>query len=80
MKSESDAEIDQWGIMRPSIFSLQVASNIFPRIYPRFSEIIQIIGASGMVSLPTEKDFNSIIIEDLDKYLQGTKGMLKTEL
>jgi 4-hydroxyphenylacetate 3-monooxygenase len=71
-KSENDAEIDQWGVMRPSVIPLQVACNIFPRIYPRFSEIIQIIGASGMVSLPTEKDFNSNIRNDLDKYLQGT--------
>lgn len=77
VKSENDAEIDQWGIMRPSIVSLQVASNIFPRIYPRFSDIIQIIGASGMVSLPTEKDFNSKIREDLDKYLQGTNRNAK---
>ena len=71
-KSENDAEIDQFGIMRPNIIPLQVASNIFPKIYPRFCEIIQIIGASGMVSLPTEKDFDSKISEDLNKYLQGT--------
>lgn len=71
-QSENDAKIDEWGIMRPNIIPLQVASNIFPKIYPRFSEIIQIIGASGMVSLPTEKDFDSNIRPDLDQYLQGT--------
>lgn len=70
-KSENDAEIDQFGIMRPSMIPLQVASNTFPRIYPRFCEIIQLIGASGMVSLPTEKDFSSDIRSDLDQYLQG---------
>ncbi|MFK2825127.1 4-hydroxyphenylacetate 3-monooxygenase, oxygenase component [Bacillus sp. B190/17] len=70
-KSEYDAEIDQFGLMCPSMVPLQVASNIFPKIYPRFCEIIQLIGASGMVSLPTEKDFNSDIRADLDRYLQG---------
>jgi 4-hydroxyphenylacetate 3-monooxygenase len=70
-KSEHDAALDEWGYMRPSIFPLQVASNIFPRIYPRFSEIIQLIGASGMVTLPTEKDFDSDIKEDLEHYLQA---------
>jgi 4-hydroxyphenylacetate 3-monooxygenase len=70
-KSENDAELDKWGYMRPSRIPLQVASNIFPRIYPRFSEIIQLIGASGMVSLPTEKDFDSDIRADLDQYLQA---------
>nr|WP_233711554.1 4-hydroxyphenylacetate 3-monooxygenase, oxygenase component [Lederbergia citrisecunda] len=71
-KSEADAEIDEWGYMRPSIIPLQVAGTIFPKMYPRFCEIIQLIGASGMVSLPTEKDFESPIRQDLEKYLQAT--------
>ncbi|MFF2501127.1 4-hydroxyphenylacetate 3-monooxygenase, oxygenase component [Peribacillus sp. NPDC058075] len=70
-KSENDAELDEWGSMRPSIIPLQVASNIFPKIYPRFSEIIQIIGASGMISIPTESAFDSEIRSELDQYLQA---------
>ena len=70
-KSENDAELDEWGSMRPSIIPLQVASNIFPKIYPRFSDIIQIIGASGMISLPTESAFDSEIRSELDQYLQA---------
>ncbi len=71
VKSEIEAELDQWGYLRPNITPLQVATNIFPRIYPRFSEIIQLVGASGMVTLPTEEDFKSALRTDLDKYLQG---------
>lgn len=70
-KSENDAELDEWGYMQPSMIPLQVASNIFPRIYPRYCEIIQLIGASGMISLPTENDFGSKIRADLDQYLQA---------
>ncbi|PID15961.1 4-hydroxyphenylacetate 3-monooxygenase, oxygenase component [Sporosarcina sp. P34] len=70
-KSEADALLDQWGYMCPSAIPLQIASNIFPKVYPRFSEIIQLIGASGMVALPTDKDFHSAIQPDLAKYLQG---------
>jgi len=70
-KAENDAELDEWGFMRPSMISLQVACNVFPKIYPRFIEIVQLIGASGMVSLPTEKSFNSEIRADLDQYLQA---------
>ncbi|EGQ26368.1 4-hydroxyphenylacetate-3-hydroxylase [Sporosarcina newyorkensis 2681] len=70
-KSENNAELDEWGYMRPEIFPLKVAGNIFPKIYPRFTEIIQLIGASGMITLPTEKAFHSIIRNDLDLYLQG---------
>ena len=70
-KSEHDAQLDQWGYMRPSIIPLQVASNIYPAVYPRFSEIIQLIGASGMVTIPTEKAFQSDIQQDLAQYLQS---------
>lgn len=70
-KSENDAVLDEWGYMRPSMIPLQVASNLFPRMYPRFSEIIQLIGASGMVSLPTERDFDSEIRSELNQYLQA---------
>jgi 4-hydroxyphenylacetate 3-monooxygenase len=71
-KAESDAEPDEWGYMRQSLTPLQVASTLSPKLYPRFSEIIQLIGASGMVSLPTEKDFDSGIRNDLDQYLQSS--------
>jgi len=70
-KSENNAKLDEWEYMRPEIFPLQVTGNIFPKIYPPFSEIIQLIGASGMITLPTEKAFHSIIKNDLDLYLQG---------
>lgn len=70
-RAENDAILDEWGCMCPSMIPLQVASNIFPRIYPRFCEIIQLIGASGMISIPTEKDFGSEIRADLDQYLQA---------
>jgi 4-hydroxyphenylacetate 3-monooxygenase len=70
-KSENDAEIDEWGFMRPSMIPLQIACNTFPKIYPRFCEIIQLVGASGMVSIPTEESFESEIRADLDQYLQA---------
>ncbi|WP_040208857.1 4-hydroxyphenylacetate 3-monooxygenase, oxygenase component [Neobacillus jeddahensis] len=70
-KAEHDAEVDEWGYMRPSYLPLQVASTIFPKIYPRFCEIIQLISASGIVTLPTENDFASEIRGDLDQYLQA---------
>lgn len=70
-KAENNASIDEFGIMRPDILPLKAASFIFPKLYPRFNEIIQIIGASGMITLPTEKAFHSSIRKDLDQYLQG---------
>ena len=72
IKSEVEAKIDLWGFMRPDRTTLQIAVNTFPRIYPRFIEIIQLIGASGLIMLPTEKDFSSAIRKELDHYLQAS--------
>lgn len=70
-KAENHAAPDKWGNMLPELAPLQAAGTLFPKIYPRFCEIIQLIGASGMISLPTEKAFQSEIRPDLDLYLQG---------
>lgn len=71
IKSEVEARLDQWGVMRPDKTSLQIASNTFPRIYPRITEIVRHLGASGLISIPTEKDFQSEVRSDLDQYLQS---------
>lgn len=71
IKSEVEAKIDEWGFMRPNRTTLQIASNIFPRVYPRFTEIIQLLGASGLMSIPTENAFQSNIRKDLGQYLQS---------
>lgn len=71
IKSEVDAELDQWGFMRPDRTTLQIAINTFPRVYPRFTEIIQLLGASGLMSIPTEEAFLSEVRKDLDHYLQA---------
>lgn len=71
LKAEIEAKLDEWGCLRPDRTTLQVAINIFPRIYPRFTEIIQLLGASGLMSIPTEEAFNSAIRKDLDHYLQA---------
>lgn len=34
-------------------------------------EILQLLGASGLISIPTEKDFNSDINKELTQYLQS---------
>jgi len=72
--SEANAKIDKWGIMTPDFGPLNAARNYYPKIYPRFMEIMQLLGASGLMAIPTENDFNSEIRPDLDKYLQAANG------
>ena len=70
-KAENHASTDKHGVMRPDVIPLNTASAVYPKLYPRFTEIIQIIGASGMITIPTENAFHSSIRSDLDQYLQG---------
>jgi 4-hydroxyphenylacetate 3-monooxygenase len=80
--SEVNAQIDKWGLMTPAFNPLYAALNYYPRIYPRFIEIMQLIGASGLVSIPSEADFHSELKPDLDKYLQSTdrNGQARVQL
>lgn len=70
-QAEEKAKPDQWGFLRPDPISLRIALHRFTNLYPRMTQILQKLGASGLVSIPTEKDFNSEIGSDLNQYLQS---------
>ncbi|MBM4422243.1 MAG: 4-hydroxyphenylacetate 3-monooxygenase, oxygenase component [Chloroflexi bacterium] len=72
--AEADAEPDQFGAMRPAWDPLDAARNLYPRLYPRMIEIIQQLGASGLVSMPTEADVNGPLLEDIKKFYQAARA------
>lgn len=72
--AEADAQLDEWGVMRPAWNPLDAARNLFPRVYPRMVEIIQQIGASGLVAMPTEQDVKGPLAEDIKKYYQAARA------
>lgn len=72
LKSEEEAKRDNFGYLRPDHPTLQVAIQIFPKVYPTFTEIIQLLGASGLMSIPTEKAFQEDE-GDLEQYLQSAR-------
>jgi len=72
--SEADAQLDEWGVVRPAWSPLDAARNLFPRLYPRMVEIIQQIGASGLVAMPTEADLRGPLIDDIRKYYQAARA------
>jgi 4-hydroxyphenylacetate 3-monooxygenase len=72
--AEVDASLDEWGVMRPAWNPLDAARNLFPRLYPRMVEIIQQIGASGLVAMPTEQDVKGPLVEDIRKYYQAARA------
>jgi len=72
--AEADAALDEWGVMRPAWDPLDAARNLFPRLYPRMVEIIQQIGASGLVAMPTEQDLTGPLVEDVKRYYQAARA------
>jgi len=68
--AEADAKIDQWGVLCPSALPLQVARNSFIRMYPRMAEILQLLGSSSLMALPTEADMNGPLSEEINRYLE----------
>lgn len=58
-RAEHSAKLDKWGVMTPDYEALDAARNWYPRMYPRLAEIVRILGASGMMGIPTQADFES---------------------
>jgi 4-hydroxyphenylacetate 3-monooxygenase len=72
--AEADAQLDEWGVMRPAWDPLDAARNLYPRLYPRMVEIIQQIGASGLVAMPGADDLTGPLAEDIRKYYQAARA------
>ena len=68
--AEEQAHEDQYGNYIPKRSPIDTCRNIFPKMYPRMVEILQMLGASSLVATPSEKDFSNEISEDLEKYFQ----------
>lgn len=72
--AEAEAALDYWGVMTPARLPLDTARNVYPRLYPRMKEILQLLGASGFMATPTEADFASPVGDDVRRYLQAARG------
>jgi 4-hydroxyphenylacetate 3-monooxygenase len=66
--AEIDAAPNEFGMVIPAWDPLDAARNLFPKLYPRMVEIIQQIGASGLVAMPTEADVNGPLAEEIKRY------------
>jgi 4-hydroxyphenylacetate 3-monooxygenase len=75
--AEADAHIDQWGEFVPARPPLDVARNLFPRLYPRLVEIIQLSSSSSLMATPAEADFHSPLLPDLERYLASSGALAK---
>jgi 4-hydroxyphenylacetate 3-monooxygenase len=75
--AEADASQDQWGEFMPARPPLDVARNLFPRLYPRLVEIIQLNSSLSLMATPSEADFNSPLLPEIERYFAEAGALAK---
>lgn len=68
--AEHQAEKDQWGLFVPLRRPLDTARNLFPKLYPRLIELVQLLGSSSLMATPCEADLANELKPDVAQYLQ----------
>jgi 4-hydroxyphenylacetate 3-monooxygenase len=67
--AEADAELDQWGMMRPAPLPVEITRNVFTSAYPRMVEILQLLGSSSFMITPADADLRGPLAADIEQYL-----------
>jgi 4-hydroxyphenylacetate 3-monooxygenase len=67
--AEADAALDEFGVMCPAPMPAEVTRNLFMTAYPRMAEILQLLGSSSLMALPTEADMTGPLAGHIDQYL-----------
>lgn len=67
--AEVDATLDRWGVMCPAGLPLEVIRTLFMNVYPRMVEILQLMGSSSFMIIPSEADFQSALKPEIEQYL-----------
>ena len=72
--AEADAATNRWGMFVPARAPLDTARNLFPKLYPRMVEIIQLNSSSSLMATPSEADFKAAIAPDIERYFGAAKA------
>jgi 4-hydroxyphenylacetate 3-monooxygenase len=75
--AEADAAVDRWGEFMPARAPLDTARNLFPRLYPRLAEIIQLNSSSSLMAVPCERDFQSESASDIERYFAAAGALAR---
>jgi 4-hydroxyphenylacetate 3-monooxygenase len=79
--SEVDAAPNAAGIITPAAMPLWTVRMMFPKMFIRMCEITQILGAGGLVAVPSYAETTSPVWPDVEKYFQsancGSKERIK---
>lgn len=72
--SEADAKPNADGIYYPAAMPLWTVRLMFPKMFIRMCEIIQILGAGGLVAVPSYAELDGPMRQDVETYFQSANA------
>jgi len=69
-QAEAQAHEDQYGNYVPLRRPLDTSRNLFPKMYPRLVELVQLLGSSSLMATPSEADLSNDLADDVARYFQ----------
>lgn len=72
--AEADAAPNERGVYVPALDPLQASMTLFPRLYPRMVELLQLLGSSGLIMTPSERDVDGPRGGDVARYFRGARS------
>jgi 4-hydroxyphenylacetate 3-monooxygenase len=72
--SEVDAAPNAQGVMTPAAMPLWTVRMTFPKLFIRMCEIIQILGAGGLVAVPSYAELSGPMAKDVETYFQAANA------
>jgi 4-hydroxyphenylacetate 3-monooxygenase len=71
---EVDAKPNAAGFMTPAAMPLWTVRMMFPKMFIRMCEIIQILGAGGLVAVPSYAELSGPMARDVETYFQAANA------
>ena len=80
LTGEQEAQISQVGVMAPAMGPIGAVRYLFPEMFRRSCEIIQIIGAGGLAMVPSFAEVHGPLAEDVKTYYQAAAADSSTRI
>jgi len=78
--SEADAAPGPSGVMTPAAMPLWTVRMMFPKMFVRMCEIIQLLGAGGLVAVPSYAELAGPVAADVATYFQAVNADAATRI
>lgn len=71
--AEAGATLNRYGALNPAWDPLDAARNLYPRLYPRMIEIVQQLGASNLMAMPSHEAVFGPLAADIEQYYRSER-------